>query len=238
MKKTLFILGFMVSFCLTAFSQDEVKKPAKKTYSSYLVYNPFSWIEGQMPVGIGFARQFTERSEIYTELAWVTKTPFYSTEPESLSGFRAIAQYRYHINSGGFPILGFFRRQRGLVRNVSESFIGLEGRIKTYNFTARYDFINPTAADTLQKYLYKANAFVWGGAIIFGKAFSISRGDRLQLEINIGIGGKEKTVKYKNLPAGFKPVTFTGGWGLKPPGIQESVGNPYFPCALRIRYAL
>ncbi|MBL0337064.1 MAG: hypothetical protein IPP73_17565 [Chitinophagaceae bacterium] len=236
--KKIILFVFLLLSKQPVFSQDEEKKPTKNTYDSYLVYSPFSWLEGQMPVGLGFARQFTERSEVYTELAWVTKSPFYSTEPESLSGFRAIAQYRYHINSGGFPIFGFFRRQKRFIRNVSESFIGLEGRIKTYNFSAKYDFINPTAADTLHKYLYKANAFVWGGAIIFGKAFSISRNDRLQAEINIGIGGKEKTVKYKNLPAGYKPVTTIGGWGLKPPGIQESMGNPYFPCAVRIRYAL
>lgn len=237
MKTIVFFAIILVSSQIV-FAQEAEKKTDKKHRDSYITYSPFNWLEAQMPVGLGFANQFSERSEVYTELSWITRTPFYSIEADKLSGFRAIAQYRYHIFGGGFPIIGFLRRRRSMMIHASESFIGLESRIKTYNFSAKYDFINSSGPDTLHQYQYNANAVVWGGAFVFGKAFSISRDDRLQLEINVGIGGKEKTVKFKNVPAGYKPVTNIGGWGLKPPGIQESVGNPYFPCALRIRYAL
>ena len=201
----------------------------------YFSFNPFGLAEPQMATGLGFGNHFTERSEYFTELSYISKTPFYATLPHDLNGYRLLLQYRYHFFEG-FPGLNMLFKR--LQRNDGNSFIAIEFRIKGYNFTSTNTFTKENPADTLQQYAYRAGAVSVGGAIVFGKSYNLSNDGNWKFEITAGIGGKQKFVKYKNVPAGYQSIIVNGGFGLKPPSIQEPVGMPYFPCTLRLKYII
>jgi len=74
--------------------------------------------------------------------------------------------------------------------------------------------------------------------VLGGTSFNLSKNGQWRGEITAGIGARHKFVRYKNLPQGYKPIFFEKACGFCPPEIQEAVGMPYFPMALRIKYRL
>ena len=236
--KTVFLTGLLFTIQLCAFAQLKSgkyrHKPGSET-EKYFSFNPFGLAEPQIATGFGFGNRFTERSEYFTELSYITKSPFYDTEPDKLNGYRLLLQYRYHILQS-MPTLNL--RFKRLERRDRNSFIGAEFRLKGYNFSSTNTFIKSNPADTLQKYFYKAGAVSIGGAIIFGRLYDLSNDGNWKLDVTAGIGGKVKMVKYKNVPNGYQSVVINGGFGLKPPAIYEAVGMPYFPLCIRIRYII
>ncbi len=241
MKKCiLFILSFG---CLNINAQIIKGKLIEHRFTEsekYFSFNPLAFAEPQIAIGAGFGNRFSERSEYFTELSYIAKHPFYDMQEKSLHGFRFLAQYRYHFLQQWRPLinLGDFSK-RNKERNARHNpFIGAEFRIKPFNFTNTRNFIKSSPPDTLNKFLYKANAVSIGGAILFGETYNISSNGKWKLEVTAGIGGKVKIIKYKNLPVGYDPLFIQGGFGLKPPALDEAVGMPYFPCCIRVKYII
>ncbi len=204
----------------------------------YISINPFGFAEPHLAIGAGFGNRFTDRSEYFVELSFVSKHPFYDNRLQNkLHGFRLIGQYRYHFLQRWRPLINLGT----VIRSINASrnpFIGLEFRLKPYNFSANRTFVNNNTGDTLRELLYDANAVSIGGALVFGETYNISSNGRWKLEFSIGIGGKIKFVKYKKIPEGYKPVLLNRHFGLTTPGMDEPIGTPNFPCALRLRYAI
>jgi hypothetical protein len=206
----------------------------------YFSFNPLALAELQIAISAGFGNRFTERSEYFTELSYIAKHPLYDMPEKRLHGFRFLAQYRYHFLQRWRPLinLGNFTK-RNKERNARNNpFIGVEFRLKPFNFSATNTFIRRTPADTLNKFLYNANAVSVGGAILFGETYNISANGKLKIEITFGIGGKHKFVKFKNIPNGYQLPQFEPvEWNFIPE-IYESIAMPYFPSTIRLRYLI
>ncbi len=114
----------------------------------------------------------------------------------------------------------------------------MEFRFKPVHFSSYNTFKNSITADTLNKFLYRANALSLGGAILFGETFNISKNGNWLLELTIGIGAKHKFVKYKNIPAGYAVIPKQPREMDFIPAVDEAIGMPYIPCTLRLRYII
>jgi hypothetical protein len=238
MNKTLFIYFCLCSFIAKA--QEKNDKPKIHKYSGngkHFSFNPLGLAEPQIALGMGFGNHFSERSEYFAELSYIAKNPLYGDIIKSLHGMRLITQYRYHFLQPWRPIatwgLGF-----GKSRVRQNHFIAAEFRLKTYNFSDKNTFVNRATSDTLNNFLYKANALSIGGGIAFGSIYRIGKSGNWQIEATIGIGAKQKFVHYINKPDNYSINTVKGGFGLKPPQIYEAVGMPYVPCTIRLRYLI
>jgi Protein of unknown function (DUF3575) len=237
MKKIVLLpLLFFVILCQAQKNKAVLPQQSFSKYS-YLSFNPFALAEPQFAIGLGYGNRFTERSEVFTELSYVAKHPSYKFKYEKLNGYRFLAEYRYHFLQQWKPIINLGDKHREKNRR-SQPFIGLQFRLKGYQFIDRANFTNNI--DTLLNYRYIANAISLGGAITFGATYNISKNKRWQLEVTTGIGAKQKFVNYKNLPTGYKVVEEikAGFIGLRAPDINEAEGTPVFPSTIRIRYML
>ena len=201
----------------------------------YLSFNPFSLVEGSLAIGTGFGNRFSRRSEYFTELSCLANSPLYPYYVASLSGFRFIAQYRYHY----FPTNNRFSVAReGGKRGDGGPFVALEFRLKQYYFSDSLGFINTATRDTLTNYPYHATATCPGGAVLFGSCNNLGANRRLKLEYTIGIGVKHKVVNFNRVPPGYEPVILRPvEWGFVPK-IYESRNTVYIPIAFRLRYLL
>jgi len=235
MKKTLLICFCICDLLVNA--QQKSNTPAARHFADtekYFSFNPFGLIEPQVAIGIGYGNHFTERSEYFTELSYVGNNYIYGNLLSSLHGARLITQYRYHFLQQWKPILNLRLR----IRKVkTDPFMGIEFRMKGYNFSDRNSFVNLTAHDTLKNVLYSANVFSIGGGILFGRTIDIGANGNWKLEITAGIGAKQKFVTLKDHPAGYEPVK-NQRIDLGPPSIFEAVGMPYVPCTIRLRYMI
>jgi hypothetical protein len=205
----------------------------------YISINPFSVAEPQFALGPSFGCRFTERSEYFVELAYVGKTPFYKNDWvdfKRLSGARMIVQYRYHFLQQWKPLinLGLNNRRR---REEHQPFIGVEFRMKPISFATKGDFINTATSDTLLGYSFSANALTYGGALIFGNTFNLSRDEKWKLEFTAGIGAKQRNVKLKTVPPGYKVLPLQRV-AFQAPRLYEETGTVLIPLALRLRYVL
>lgn len=206
--------------------------PYKQT-NKYLSFNPLALAEPQMAIGVGYGFRWTNRSELFTELSLLTDNLFYKKFDNNLEGFRLITQYRYYFRH---PLMPFSLLRRGI--QSDESYITLEARLKNYQFSGTKNFINPQRNDTLGAYSYRASATVYGGAILLGDVYDLSRNSRLKLEVSAGIGVKQKVVKMTNLPAGYRLLEGEiKEWGFVP-RIYEPHGFLYLPFAIRLRFKI
>jgi hypothetical protein len=240
MKLKLVFLFFLFQSHVNAqLRSSRLAKTTTEESGKYFSFNPFALAEPHLAAGVGFGNHFTERSEYFTELSYIGKQFFYdNTTTNSLHGVRWIAQYRYHFLHPWQPLFNIGsvgRRGRNANRHL---FLGAEFRVKPFTFSASRTFVKEMPADTLHNFVYKANAVCVGGAILMGEIFDLSADGKWKLEATIGIGARIKTVHYKNIPTGYKPLTQKGYFGLAVPVIDEPVGLPYVPCAIRLRYCI
>lgn len=228
---------FVLCVCTRSSAQSGIQKPSKLSYTGsekYVSFNPFGLLEGGMTIGGSFGNRFSERSEYFSELSYIGKNPLYNEYVNSMHGFRLITQYRYHFLQQWRPILSIGFQKR---RARTKPFAGLEFRIKEYNFSSTNSFVNHATNDTINNYSYKANATCLGGTVIFGATHNIGSSGNWKIEITAGLGAKQKLVRFKNIPTGYKPVIVRAiDWGF--PRIYESVNSPYVPFAIRLRYVI
>lgn len=232
-----------VIFCcllnLLAAAQVEKNKATPNSLAQgkkYFSFNPFGLAEPQMAIGAGFSNRFTSRSEYFTEVSYIAKTPFYSYQASSLSGFRFLSQYRYHFLPASMRTKNTDLKKERMAN--AERFVGLEFRLKMYAFSGTNTFVNKTTQDTLRSVAYKANAVSLGGAVVFGNTYNISKNQKWKIEITAGIGVKHKIVNIKDELKGYEIVIQRKPDGLAPPYIFEAVGMPYIPCTIRLKYLI
>jgi hypothetical protein len=215
-------------------SKKEVFIPEK-----YISFNPLSPAEPVFAMGPSFGNRFSPRSEYFTELAYVAKSPYYDYyDLGSLHGGRLIVQYRYHFLQRWQPLLkmiGMVNQERAARRNF---FAGLEFRYKPYRFSSSRAFINEITHDTLQHFAYRAGAVSIGGAILFGGTLNLSKKRNWKLEITSGLGAKQKIIRYKNVPAGYIYLRSFAKDGPIIPAFDDEAGSPYIPFAFRLRYVI
>ena len=236
--KPLLLTGFLLYInCAAAQYKNRQRATGHAIQTAkYFSFNPLSPAEPQFTLGIGFGNRFSARSEYFAELSYVAKNPVYGFEVDYLHGARFIAQYRYHFLHPWNPLLNTgLAKKRGLPR--INLFIAPEFRIKPFSFAARRSFVRDSPADTLNNFLYKANAVAVCGAILLGSSYNISKNGKWQIELSAGIGARQKFVRYKNVPANYQSY-FIRKIDIGPPSIDEAVSMPYFPCCMRIRYVI
>jgi hypothetical protein len=237
MKKYMLLL--LASFCFKVNAQQIKAKSNKHRFTEtekYFSFNPFALAEPQIAIGAGFGNRFSERSEYFTELSYIAKTPFYDYQANSLHGFRFLSQYRYHFFGTGKPLINLgLRKERKTKQN---RFIGAEFRLKMYNFSGKNTFVNNISNDTLRSISYNANAISLGGAILFGRTYTISKSGNWKIEITSGIGAKQKLVNFKGNLKDYEIIIQRRFDGWAPPYIYEAVGMPYLPCSIRLKYII
>lgn len=223
---------------MSAQSEQQVPLAFKKGNENYFSFNPFALAEPQIAIGIGFGNRFSQRSEYFFEISYLGKNPLYNVDPKSYNGVRFIAQYRYH----------FLQKRKSLARlNLASKqkifklspFVGVEFRLKRFQFSDKASFINQSTNDTLSNFLYRANATSFGGAIVFGQSYTVSKNGKWKIELSAGFGIKQKLVTIINPSSNYKMFQRRGtfDWAVIP-DIYESVSSPYFPFALRLRYVI
>lgn len=235
-----FILGLAFNFLLLKANaqQRAIKSDGKRSNETYFSFNPLGLAELQIAVGLGFGNRFSLRSEYFVETSYLDKNPLYKINLKSYNGFRFIAQYRYH----------FLQKWKSLTRlNIAQKqkisklnpFVGFEFRLKWFQFSDKATFINQSTNDTLSNFLYKANATSFGGAIVFGQSYTVSKNGKWKTELTAGFGIKQKLVKIINPSSDYKMFQRRGtfDWGVMP-DVYESVSSPYFPFALKLRYII
>ncbi len=234
---------FMVAICFlclkTVHSQIKKRASLQSTFTNsqkYISFNPLALAEPQMVVGAGFGNRFTERSEYFAELSYVLKQPFYNAQPENerVNGYRLITQYRYHfLQKPQSNVIG--RRKSNKRNNRHEPFLAFEFKIKSFNYNSERVLANKTTLDTLQKMNYQTNNFNIGAALLYGETYNIS--EHFKIELTIGIGGRDKTIKYKNAKPGYEEIGRMPD-SYSPLNIDKPGGMPYFAVALRLKYLL
>jgi hypothetical protein len=225
-------MKYLLIFLYLLSARASAQEPQQTRFSeSFLSFNPLAVAEPNLAVGAGFGKRLTKRSSYFTELSYLFANPFYKTMSGTLSGFRFIGQYRYHLNRFAGSIFRFGGSRL-------QSFMALELRAKPYRFSRSGDFINTIQGDTLFNYTYNARAIVLGGAFLFGNIFYLSADGRWQLESSVGLGIKQKRVNFKNpKPPYTIAVLVVQEWGFVP-RIYEEVVTVNLPFAVRLRYNL
>jgi hypothetical protein len=236
-----YLLPLTLLFALQSFSQITKNKLSKgfDEKEKYFSINPFSVAEPQFTLGPSFGCRFTERSEYFFELAYVTKTPFlnWGENINKLRGARLIAQYRYHFLQQWKPLINFgtaFSKRK----ERQQPFIALEFRAKPFSFSSTGSFVNKAINDTLSGYSFKANGLIYGGALVFGRTLNLSADEKWKLEVTIGIGAKQRNIKFKNLPGGYVAIPKQAVEWFYQPYFHEEVGGVLVPLALRLRYTI
>jgi hypothetical protein len=236
-------MKLFLSACFVFIYQFLSAQPLKKAVEyeeegKYISFNFLSLVEPQFAIGPSAGWRFTERSEFFVEAAYVVQSPFHdNTEYSKLRGSRLLVEYRYHFlgtRKRIFPLLPFRSNGRKL-----ESFIGIQGMLKPVKFNAKATFINPVLNDTLSNYSFNANANTAALAVTWGSVINLSSNEKWKLEISIGIGGKDRKVKLKSIPDGYKRPADIGlrEWLYIPP-LYENTGGLHIPFGLRLRYLL
>jgi hypothetical protein len=243
MMKKLLLLYFLLEFN-TVFSQKKVNTSDGNEYTQtgkYLSFNPLGLLEPQIAVGFGAGTRTSERSEFFTEIAYLGRNPIYKyDELNYYHGVRFLAQYRYHFLQQWRPLINLgriteYQRER---RRKGQFFVGVEFRFKPVYFSAYNAFENKITADTLNKFPYKASAQSIGGAIFFGETVTLNKKSNWLLELTIGIGARHKFVKYTNVPQGYSVIPKQPREWNFVPDIDAAVGMPYLPCTIRLRYLI
>ncbi len=213
MKKILLVVT-----CLLFFS---VAMNAQKKYPYWSVgFNPFSIGESMSSIGPCAAYRISPRVELWGEASFIFYNLYKLTQWNDLRGYRFIFQPRYYTGKG---------------RNF---FVAPEFRLKQFSYNTSLDFIDPAIPDTLKNYAHKSSQVLVGGAFVLGGQVTLSQRHNLFLEITAGVGGKQRYINRKNIPAGYKYEITMGGFGLKPHYDWDNDGTVYFPLGLRLIWKL
>lgn len=194
---------------------------AQQKYPYWSVgFNPLSVGESMSAIGPTVAYRFSPRLELWSEGSVIFSNLYKLSNWQNLKGYRFILQPRYYVKA------------------TKTFFISPEFRLKQFSYGGSLDFINKISADTLKKYNYEGAQFLIGGALVLGKQFTLSARHQLFLELTAGLGAKQRTIKRKNIPAGYNYYIQPGGFGLSPHYEWDNDGTVYFPLGLRLSWHL
>jgi len=142
------------------------------------------------------------------------------SEFDNLKGFRSITSLKYYYN-----------QKRAF-------FVGAEFRIKKYSFDDKTDLVNIQTNDTLRLFSNTASDTLIGGAVLWGKRIKVSRNGKFEFEANVGLGGKYRTIKRKNVPAGYTRINNDPGAHRHRPDTNIEGAQAYVPATIRLIYHL
>lgn len=175
--------------------------------------NPLTLLEPQ--AGIGPAAEYTlsNRFSLFAETNYLFNGSYLPQDWNNLSGYRFIFQPRYFITK------------------QHDFFIAPEFRIKSYSYNTISPFITPAFPGSIIDVSYRARQIIVGGAINIGGQFFINKKKNLYLDILVGIGEKQRSVK-RNVPDDYEYYRERGAFGLKP-NYEAEGSAPYFPAVFR-----
>jgi hypothetical protein len=202
---------------------------AQKTYRHspviqkgfYLTFNPHSILEPEQgAVGLGIGNRISRKFEVWTEFNYLYKGVFYDGRDfTNLKGIRNITQVRYYYSTKH----GFF--------------VAAEFRLKYYSYDDKNSFVNKQTNDTLSSFGHVASHMLIGGAVLWGKRFKLTANGKFEMEANMGIGAKNRTITRRHVPAGYELMQTFDREGLWPDHNREEA-LPYFPVVIRFIYHL
>ena len=193
----------------------------KKSPSLRIGINPLSLAESQLSIGPCISYRVSDRFQLWTEASYIFANSYMPAEWKKMKGFRFIFQPRY-----------FTGHQRSF-------FIAPEFRIKAFQFNNRLNVINQFTQDTLYKYHLRERQQLIGGALVFGKIFTLSKKKGIQLEVTMGFGEKRRLIKYFQLPEGYAVQDMRGSDIAISPGYESHNDHVvYFPMAGRILWEI
>jgi hypothetical protein len=223
MKKLILVLFILTN--VNAFAQKKTNRHSPIVQKGvFISFNPHSILEPQQgAVGLGVGYRITNSFEVWTEGSYLYKGLGTSTfNFNNLKGFRSITSAKY-----------FYNNRHGF-------FVGAEFRVKQYSFDDFTDFIN-NAGNRLNNFNYSAKHTLIGGGIFWGKRFKVSPDGKFELEGNIGIGIKARTIQRNNVPVGYYKEDFFGRRSdIFNPIIDTDINQtiPYVPGIVRFIYHL
>jgi len=178
-----------------------------------LTLNPFGLLEPSMAIGIGIGYHPKANLEIWSESSLLRNVLFPSAG--STSGMRQILQFKRFIN----------KNQR--------LFAAAEIRYIFFTFHSTELFGNTSLPDTILS--NTSHHYVFGAGLQLGYRLSLTKDNRLMLELTGGLGVKDKIIRWKGVPAGYKYMnssTDVNVWSL----IETSGPSVYVPGSLRLVY--
>lgn len=182
--------------------------------------NPFSVGESLSSLGPSVALRVSPGIELWSEGSFIFHNLYDIAGWDHVKGYRFIFQPRL--------FMGTTRR----------FFLAPELRIKSFSYGISLPFINESAQDTLDGYYHRANQFQIGGALVMGIRTVLSEKHRLFMDMTAGIGGRQRFIRRKGIPAGYSFTPTTGGWGLAPHYEWHMDGILYLPIGLRLTWLL
>lgn len=218
MKQLLIAFFLITSFNLDAQKTNKHTPVLQRGF--YLSFNPHSLLEPEQgAVGLGVGYRFNKRIEVWTEFNYLFRGLYHpDDEFKNLHGFRSITSFKY-----------FYDNKHGF-------FVGAEFRIKKYSFNDKSNFENLQAGDSLLNFKYKPSHTLIGGAVFWGKRFKLGANGKFEMEGNIGIGVKERTIDQKNVPAGYTQIKYRAPDTFPDffKGVESTI--PYLPAIVRFIY--
>jgi hypothetical protein len=222
MKKI--FLFFLLSIFIKATAQKKMSRHTPIIQKGfYLSFNPHSIFEPEQgAVGLGVGYRVSERIELWTEVNYLYKGIFQDRgDFDKLKGFRSITSFKY-----------YYYNKHGM-------FVGAEFRIKNYSFRDKNTFVNDQTSDTLVNFLYTATHTLTGGAVFWGKRFKLTANGKFEMEVNVGIGVKQRRIQRKDLPAGYSKLDYRAVDSFSPfSGNDVEAAYPYLPATFRFVYHL
>lgn len=237
MRNVLIICLLSPLIGMAQFNKEGIKKGFDER-EIYVSLNPFSIAEPQFAFGPSAGIRYSERSEVFAEAAWVTRSPFYEDNDYlRLRGARFLFQYRYHFLQEWRPLFPFGSMRRK-IRERHQPFVAIEGRLKPLSFESYGEFINSNTGDTLRHYRFAANSFTIAWSLLFGHSFNLSADERWKLEFTAGFGVRQRYVNLKTVPKGYEAYTNPRKPWILIPAPEDAYSGPQFPVCFRLRRVL
>ena len=218
MKKI--FVALLLFTCLHAAAQRKNRHTPIITEGAYLSFNPHGLVEPEQgAIGLGAGYRFNKRIEAWVEGSYLYNGIVSESDFTGLKGFRAIVSGKY-----------FYQNKYGF-------FVGAEFRVKQYSFDDHGTFFNAQTNTTIDNYPYKAQHTLIGGGVFWGKRFKITGDGKFELEGNIGIGVKHRSISRKNVAAGY---AIAEDIYHREVFINRDIDAdlPYFPATVRFIYHL
>jgi hypothetical protein len=219
MYKILTLILLFISVNITAQKTYRHSPVIQKGF--YLTFNPHSIFEPEQgAIGMGIGNRISRKFEIWTEFNYLYKGFFYDGDDfKNLKGIRNITQFRYYYSTKH----GFF--------------VGAEFRLKHFSYNDRNNFVNRQTNDTLSGLYHTTSQTLVGGALLWGKRFKLTGNGKFEMEANLGIGAKNRTIKQRNVLQGYEITDVPESKNMFLDHDTEEA-LPYFPITIRFIYHL
>jgi hypothetical protein len=182
--------------------------------------NPLGLAESLSSIGPCAEYRVSPAISFWAEGSYIFHNLYKIANWKNVKGYRFIFQPRIYLG------------------NSRSFFLAPELRIKQFNYHTTLTFINDDMQDTLTGFFHRAHQSQVGGAFVMGVRSWLSKDHKMGAELTMGVGGKVRYIRRRNVPAGYKFEPVTGGWGLAPHYEWDRDGTVYFPLCIRLVWKL